>query len=136
VVYCGTWLQGEQEGQGLWGLPHLAGGLQSPRLRGSFPAGLGKQGGVGERPLRPRPGEAGWGRLCMLAWGESVHVHECVPLLRKGLLGLAPHPTCPACLLPLPARRETRLGWGPVQRGRIGRAQFQMSPSPVSFLLL
>lgn len=35
----------------------------------------------------------------MIAWA-CAHVHECVPFLRKGVLGA--HPTRPACLLPPP----------------------------------
>lgn len=36
----------------------------------------------------------------MLAWGVCVHVHGCVPFLRKGVLGSPLYPT--ACLLPPP----------------------------------
>lgn len=95
--HCGTWLEppcsllrGVWRVR-LWDCPGLARGFRIPHLKGSFAAGLGEQWGGGGQAVLQRPRRGG--RACSRGGGGSVHVHECVPILKKGLLGHPPHLT-------------------------------------------
>lgn len=73
--------------------------------------------------------------MCMLVSGVCVHVHECAPFLRKGLLGTA-HPTCPACLLRPPACQEHSEHDGACKVGPQEELSFRHHSFPFSHLLL
>lgn len=62
------------------------------------------------------------GRVCMLV-SARVHVHECAPFLRKGLLGPPTLPALPACCPSQPAKEMVGEHDGAFEAGLQGQAQ-------------